>query len=142
MFQRDVLVKPTDGFRETTWIGALLCALLLTACQAGGLVTEGPNPNPNVPRACTPALFNPFRLSIDTKQSNRVSGTFLPDGPMFEIEWPEGFTLQLQPDLAVVDPTGKIVARDGQIIEDAGGSGGGAEGGPAFICAIGGKVYS
>lgn len=120
---------------------AVLCALILLSCTAPALGGHGlrtvASPLPGTVRACTPARLNPFRVIIDPTAADPVSGLYVADGTPFAIEWPPGFVLLTEPELAVADSAGKIVARNGDVVADAGGS----AGDPAFICAIGGAVY-
>jgi hypothetical protein len=66
-----------------------------------------------------------------------VWGLWEVDGSRFEIAWPYGFTLQQVPELAVVDPQGRVVGRPGQLIDEAAGSGGD----PVTICMLDGVEY-
>jgi hypothetical protein len=114
------------------------CLAVLAACTTNALRTVEP-PLPGIIRACGTALLNPFRLHIDLADPDQVWGTYESDGRRFEITWPPGFSLRTVPDPAVLDPSGNVVGRDGQVIEDAGGGGG--VGGPEVICSIGGTSY-
>jgi hypothetical protein len=79
----------------------------------------------------------PFTLVIDSSSENPVWGRWVSDGSRFDILWPPGFSLTGSPTPVLVDSKGKIVGQSGQVITDAGGSGGT----PITICSIGGTVY-
>lgn len=61
-------------------------------------------------------------------------------GDGFAIRWPPGFTARFAPDLEVLDPGGKVVARGGESVTDAGG-GGDPSSGAFYVCAMGGETY-
>jgi hypothetical protein len=78
----------------------------------------------------------PFRVAVDLTREDPVWGV-LEDGTIVNLLWPPGFSLRTTPEVAVVDDTGKVVARPGHVISDAGGE----PGPPAIICSIGGVHY-
>lgn len=97
---------------------------------------------------CTPAGILPFHLVIDPSQTPAVWGIWVanehpaglpPSNARVEIRWPPHFTLQRLPDAAVLDPSGAIVGRNGDLVEDAGGSG---SDGQITICSLHGQDYS
>jgi hypothetical protein len=119
-----------------------MCLIVLAACTTTPLRTAEP-PLPDVIRACGAALLNPFRLHIDLSDPSQVWGTYENGGRRFEITWPRGFTVRTIAEPAVLDPSGKVVGRDGQLVEDAGGGipNPGDPSDSAVICSIGGTSY-
>jgi hypothetical protein len=86
---------------------------------------------------CTPALLEPFLVVISPDRSPPVWGEWQAGG-RFDILWPPEFTLKLDAGgPSIVDGQGRVVASTGQLIADAGGSGGD----PATICSLGGRTY-
>ena len=66
------------------------------------------------------------------------SATFPSTSQRPSIEWPAGFRARYAPMLEVLDPSGRVVAREGQTVSDAQGGGD-----PDFaLCGIGGVVYN
>lgn len=122
--------------RRSRFAGLTLILVVCVGCQRQGLWTYSDSPG-KPPVLCTPAQVLPFTLVIDASSSNPVWGRWMADGTRFDIFWPPGFTLAGSPDPALIDPKGKVVALNGQVIRDAGGSGGG----PVSICSIGGTTY-
>lgn len=116
----------------------LLASLLVGGCEAG--TREAPTV-PHVqaagPLLCPPALFMPFRLRIDPAVSPPVWGEWQADGSRFDILWPAGFSIRLAEKPVLLDPDGAVVGQDGNLITDAGGSGGD----PATVCSINGTTY-
>jgi hypothetical protein len=86
---------------------------------------------------CTPALLLPFRLGIDPALSPPVWGEWQADGSRFEIRWPPGFALRSVGEAIVIDGDGNEIGRNGDLISDAGGSGGN----PITICSVHGTTY-
>lgn len=95
---------------------------------------------PGIIRACGAAGLNPFRLHIDPADPGQVWGIYESDGRRFEITWPRGFTVRTLPEPAVLDSSGNVVGRDGQLVDDAGGTIPDSAD-PAVICSIGGTSY-
>lgn len=125
-------------------------ALLSAACGDGtrvgeveyridssGLRTVAVRPEAGSPILCAAAKVLPFRLEIDLSASNPVWGSSDSTGSTFDILWPPGFELRTTPVAALYDPEGRLIGVDGQLIEDAGGSGGE----PSTVCSIGGRDY-
>ena len=85
-------------------------ALLLAAC--------GATPTPTLP---TLTLADPIPCAgvgndgtlAGSPTDPRVAWLAEPQGGRVEIVWPSGFTARFDPDLAVVDATGKVVYRAG-----------------------------
>lgn len=120
----------------------VLVALSVISSCGSGIRAEGrlrtvESKSGTAPVLCTPARMLPFRIAINIFEPDPVSGTWVSDGVSFHIVWPPGFRLSTASRPAVLDPSGTVVARDGQILEDAGGSGGD----PVTVCSIGGHVY-
>jgi hypothetical protein len=119
-------------------VAGAISLVVLASCTTSPLRTFEP-PLPGIPRGCATALFNPFRLDLDLEHPGHVWGIYEQDGRRFEIAWPPRFSVRTLPEPAVLDPSGNVVGRDGQLIEDAGGSTG--IDGVAAICSIGGTTY-
>lgn len=113
-----------------------LSLLIFGGCQARPLRTVDAGAG-GVPVLCTPGALLPFRLRMDPRAFEPVWGEWAADGTRFEIVWPQGFVLQTQPEPAVTDPHGKVIGRDGELLQDAGGSGGN----PVTICQLDGVEY-
>jgi hypothetical protein len=114
---------------------SFLVALLTLACASPQLRTV-PH-QPNVTLLCGDAGIPAFRLVIDLTSTDPVWGVAKADGKRFSIIWPQGFSLRVGTEPAVLDPTGKVVAKNGAIVTDAGGE----NSDPATICQIGGEDY-
>jgi hypothetical protein len=81
--------------------------------------------------------MTPFRILVAPDESPPAWGEWQAGG-RFEIVWPPGFRLRLDGATPVIiDETGDVVAVTGELIEDAGGSGGD----PVTICSINGRTY-
>jgi hypothetical protein len=110
--------------------------VVLGACEPTGLRTfSAPSAGP--PILCAAARVLPFRLVIDPTKQNPVRDEWAASGSRFEILWPPGFQLVGSPGSALADPAGRVVGRSGDVIDDAGGSGGD----PITICGLGDVVY-
>jgi hypothetical protein len=119
-----------------TLLISIMCGVAVANCAGTSLQSAAPVGS-SVIRACGAAQLNPFRVVIEPTAVHPVSGVYLSSGTQFAIDWAPGFRVQTIPELAVLDPSGKVVARNGEVISDAGGS----PGDPAFICIIGGTIY-
>lgn len=75
-------------------------------------------------------------LRVDSSRPEPVWGVTR-SGMSFGIVWPPGFTLTPGEEPTVLDPDGRTIGRDGDVIDDAEGSGGE----PITICGVAGRVY-
>lgn len=119
--------------RHHVLLRTLLAALSAAACasaSSGGLTTA-----PLVD-ACPAGRYVAFTIAIDRAATPPVWGVGA-SGQRLALVWPEGFTLA---DAGVLDPSGRVVARAGQVIDDA--MGGTDANGADVICGIGGQVYT
>lgn len=123
--------------RAKNWFAlGVVAVTVLGACQPVGLRTFAA-PASGPPILCSPASVLPFRLVIDPSQSNPVWGLWVTDGSRFDVIWPPGFQLRMTPQPELVDPLGSIIGRNGELIDNAGGSGGD----PVTICSLGSVTY-
>ena len=83
----------------------------------------------------------PFILHGDPSDPTHVWGEVTVGGKTstWRITWPYGFSARYDPALEILDPSGAVVAREGQLISDAAGSGNGLD--AVSICMIGGRQY-
>ncbi len=119
------------GSRRT--IQLALMALAVTAAGCGrGAALPTVKAVPGIPLLCPTAAYEPFWLRIDEGQ---VFGAWQVGGERLDLTWPSGFYVgRDSAGAAVHDPEGRIVARDDQLITNAGGADG-------VICTIGGRGY-
>lgn len=122
-------------------LALLLIALAVTACSADGGVAspDAPpqrvnTPSPTLPSAVSTAATTlrtfPLRrngdcdaMAIDNPVTGRLMGdpkdqrepVWLErdDGTRLSVVWPAGFTVQFEPELALHDEQGRVVARNG-----------------------------
>jgi hypothetical protein len=131
--------------RQGEWgvvVGALILGLTGCAAVTGGTValpTLAPPPSGQT-ALCPAALHTPFTLEGDPASTPAVWGIDA-GGLRFDIRWPAGFTARFTPSLEVLDPTGSVVARGGQTVRDAGGSGLDPVSNDFAVCSIGGRTY-
>ncbi len=57
-----------------------------------------------------------------------------------DLVWPAGFSARFAPNLELLDPSGAVVGRQGDLIDDAGG--GTAGGNVTYVCELHGQVYN
>jgi hypothetical protein len=123
-------------------VGALILGLAGCSAVNGAAValpTLAPPPSGQTV-LCPAALHTPFTLEGDPAATPAVWGIDAA-GLRFDIRWPEGFTARFTPTLEVLDPAGNVVARGGQTVRDAGGSGLNPVSNDFAVCSIGGRTY-
>ncbi len=125
------------------WFAAA-ALVLVVACnptpQGVALRTADRGGAPSGGLLCPLGQRIPFVIHGDPASPTHVWGEVTATGRTvrFEIEWPAGFRARYAPMLEVLDPSGRVVAREGQTVSDAQGGGD-----PDFaLCGIGGVVYN
>jgi hypothetical protein len=124
------------------FLGALILGLTGCAAVNGAAIalpTLAPPPSGQTV-LCPAALHTPFTLDGDPAATPAVWGIDA-GGLRFDIRWPAGFTARFTPTLEVLDPAGNVVARGGQTVGDAGGSGLNPVSTDFAVCSIGGRTY-
>ena len=103
--------------------------VLLSACDAT------PTPSPSLPTLASDinicAGVGTVATLAGSPTDPRVAWMVDPMGGRHEIVWPSGFTARFDPDLVVLDATGKVVYRAGDPIN--GGCATNLEGSPLLI---------
>lgn len=116
-------------------LGSVVSSLVvLMGCQSLGV----PLPIPTDPPSpiCNTGLFMPLTLAGDKHSDPAVWGV-QQNGVRLNIVWPNGWTAhedQGGTTIVIADDSGKVVARTGDVITNAGGGGTNDE---AHICSIG-----
>jgi hypothetical protein len=118
----------------------LIAAVLVVACGGAEPSLEGRTQLPLTTEtrhsdACDLALLPPVRFMRTGDQITFVqTGT----GQAWQIIWPMGFTAWLTDGRAqIVDGSGAVIAREGDLMDDVGGSGD-----PFHACDFGGRPYT
>ena len=103
--------------------------VLLAACGAT------PTPSPSLPTLASDVTVCEGVGGVATLAGSptdpRLAWTVDPTGGRHEIVWPPGFTARFDPDLAILDASGKVVFRAGDPIN--GGCATNLEGSPLLI---------
>jgi hypothetical protein len=127
-------MRPPDAPARAVTPGALLVCLLLVSCAgpvppppvspgpfADSIPLPGSFPWPSPP-ATPPACAGVGLDAILHGDPADPAVTWLDDragGGRLEVTWPVGFRARFAPRLVVVDPTGRVVHRDGDAIDGA-----------------------
>jgi hypothetical protein len=119
--------------RRVRLSAAAAALLMLSACRQLGVQLPIPTDPPS--ELCSTGLFLPFTLAGDTSAVPAVWGVDR-NGERLNVVWPNGWTAhedQGGSTIVIADPGGRVVARTGDVIANAGG-GGGPDG--THICSI------
>jgi len=84
---------------------------------------------------CLAGLYPPFRVFGDAWARPTVWGVRTDTGERVGVIWPHGTRAAFLPALVLWDDAGRVIAREGDVIADAGGGGGPP--GTIQICSFG-----
>ncbi|HEX2141641.1 MAG TPA: hypothetical protein VHK28_05115 [Candidatus Limnocylindria bacterium] len=118
------------ALRRVAAVGGLLVLAACAAQAAGGLPTYPSD-------FCSPAeLLSPVRITIEPDRDPPVWGTRTESDERLELLWPADYSLREEgtEGLVVVDGEGRVIARDGTVLN---GVAGGTDGsGRVELCPI------
>ena len=130
--------------RPLALIVGVVLGLGIAGCGGTGVGTIGPDGTVAIPTSapgatvCETGGIVPFTLQGSPTDPDHIWGVGETMHDRIRLRWPPGFTGRLGADIEVIDPTGRVVARSGDVVTDAGGGGGSDE---VDICQIGGRIY-
>jgi hypothetical protein len=111
-------------------------ASLPTGATALELPTATPGRPSGAMDTCASALLPPVTLTFD----GRLLAFIAKDGLSWRVSWPRGFSARsFQGHAEVVTPDGAVLATEGDVLSNLGGSGGAA--GEFAVCQIGSMTY-
>lgn len=88
---------------------------------------------PGVAWACAAVLLGPVRIAWD-RAAGSVRFVSTDTGASGQLVWPRGFAAWIIGDrLEIVDPSGNVIGRDGDVLSTLGGG--------THVCAAGGTLY-
>lgn len=137
------VVPPNTVCAGRRWIVVLLPVILASAaCSDVGsnspLRTYVPSVDNQGRTLCQLTQSTAFLLEATADAADPVWGR-RPDGSTLLIAWPPGFSVRFSPQAEVVDSLGRVVARQGEEISDAGGDV--TASGILNVCEIAGHAY-